>query len=158
MVSVGDNKTYKVVSNLNLYEVSTEECLNHASKRLGPAFRNLRAGGRGGLIDVLVKYLQRCYVNTIRGNRNNLDRCEMQYGLPIITEYQRYEEPWHQHCSDQWCFYKKTIVQRLEMPKDSRAIGTRIRRPSGGSQICLHETDFRGSPVALRSWHYTICQ
>lgn len=131
MVSNGDAKSHTAITSLNPYgdvQVTKEECVNHVSKRLETALRNLRKNlqskgvrisgvDNGKLTDLKIKKLTSYYGRAIRAAagtsvdqmRNNilasLNHC-------ISTDL----EPRHLHCpptADTWCFYQRGMADHM---------------------------------------------
>lgn len=68
MVSDGDTKTINLLKKENLYNVEKLECINHVSKRLGKALRqlsNVGGKGKGRLTQKKIKKLPIYYSNAV---------------------------------------------------------------------------------------------
>ena len=91
LVSDGNCKTFNELNSLKPYRpiiaIKKEECVNHVSKRLGTALRNLVSaqskrgltlGGRksGSLTQVKIKTLQGYYKNAVPARTGRLRKCE----------------------------------------------------------------------------------
>lgn len=96
LLSDGDCKTYSVLVDEKPYgdniQITKEECINHVSKRLGTALRNLVAdnsklgvtlGGRGDgkLTQMVMKRLQAYYTKAIRSNKTveAMSKCSLGF-------------------------------------------------------------------------------
>ena len=67
----GDSKSHKQVKDVysdDEIEVSKQECIGHAQKRVGTALRKLKKGGKGKLTDAIIDKLQNYYGIAIRSN------------------------------------------------------------------------------------------
>ncbi|GFO27487.1 hypothetical protein PoB_005399200 [Plakobranchus ocellatus] len=126
-VGDGDSKAYNKVCEVQPYgpdtQIVKEECVNHVSKRMSTALRNLVSdsskkgitlGGRGqgrltgNAIGKLTKYFDRA----IRGNPT---ATEMKRAImaSLYHCYSTDENPQHQYCPpgpDSWCFYKRALA------------------------------------------------
>ena len=84
MLGDGDAKTYARVCEDDPYDgrpIEKLECVNHVTKRMGTALRNLvqnkkaqgqPIGGKGKLTDLRIKKLTNSYGKAIKGNRGDL--------------------------------------------------------------------------------------
>lgn len=134
VVSDGDSKVYSHLCDLNVYgdslKLSKEECVNHVSKRLGTALRNLvktcRAqkitlGGksRGSLKESTILKLTRYYHNAIAGNVNTDVMTMRNAALATLHHCVSTDsEPKHTKCPtgiNSWCFYNRALANN-EIP------------------------------------------
>ncbi|XP_013082132.2 uncharacterized protein LOC106067494 [Biomphalaria glabrata] len=138
-VSDGDYKTYKELQSLAPYSVpiKKEECINHVSKRLGTALRNLvtneaklgtTLGGckAGSLSQVTVAYLR---LKSICSSAITKKLCQANAlpqrnsGKKIMTTFNHAsstdERPQHDCCPTgkmSWCFWQRALAHKLSPP------------------------------------------
>ena len=144
MISDGDAKTISEIHKLDPYpgySVQKHECVNHVSKRLGTALRNIvklkgqekpkvTLGGKGfgKLRPEVITQLQRYYTKAIRSNPTVP---KMQTAIMAIIEHcsSTDDDPHHSNCPkgpDSWCFFQKHAALGLPVIPGShlKEIGT----------------------------------
>lgn len=128
-VGDGDCKTRKRLHERLPYgpdiQITKEECLNHVSKRMGTALRNIVSekkkcgitlGGKkyGSLTEKTIKKITRYYSKAIRSNLSSLS--DMKIAIYAILDHCRStdQKPLHKKCptgSDSWCFFNRSLFE-----------------------------------------------
>eukprot|EP00745_Piridium_sociabile_P007986 TRINITY_DN15350_c0_g1_i2.p1 TRINITY_DN15350_c0_g1~~TRINITY_DN15350_c0_g1_i2.p1 ORF type:complete len:326 (+),score=78.28 TRINITY_DN15350_c0_g1_i2:211-1188(+) len=131
LLSDGDAKTFTELNNIKPYGegviIEKEECINHVSKRLGSALRNLVADcrkrgitlggrGRGQLTQNTIRKLTIYYNRAVRGGKTGSSVEEMKKAVmaSLYHCYSTDEKPRHELCpagADSWCFHQSAIAQ-----------------------------------------------
>ena len=129
LLSDGDAKTFNQLTTIKPYgedvQIDKEECINHVSKRLGSALRNVVADcrkrgvtlggrGRGQLTQNAIRKLTIYYNRAIRRNKNAAQAMQKEVLASIFHCYSTDERPRHERCpvgEDSWCFYQAAIAQ-----------------------------------------------
>ena len=127
MVGDGDSKAYDTVCDKKPYGdgvlIEKEECMNHISKRLGSALRNLVSdmskkgvtlGGRkpGSLTANKIRTLGIYFARAIRSN-STAEGMKTAILASLHHCYSTDDHPRHMYCpsgESSWCFYKKDIA------------------------------------------------
>ncbi|XP_076458821.1 uncharacterized protein LOC143292431 [Babylonia areolata] len=143
MLSDGDCKTYNELVALNPYdtEISKEECINHVSKRLGTALRNLVSdnskrgvtlGGRGygKLTQMNISKLQAYYTKAIRSNKTvkNMARAVWASVMHCTSTD---AAPHHTFCPQgrqSWCFFNRARARGQPAPRHQGNMNTYISK------------------------------
>ncbi|KAI8773177.1 hypothetical protein BgiBS90_025595 [Biomphalaria glabrata] len=131
-VSDGDCKTYKELQSLAPYSVpiKKEECINHVSKRLGTALRNLvtneaklgtTLGGRkaGSLSQVKINLLQRYYKKAVSSKCSTTEELRKKIMTTFKHASSTDERPQHDCCPTgkmSWCFWQRALAHKLTPP------------------------------------------
>ena len=125
MVGDGDAKAHAAVVGVSPYgdlEVEKEECINHVTKRMGTALRNMvekskaegeQLGGRGRLTEERIKKLTNYYGKAIKDNRNDLDKMEQAVLASFFHTLSSDDNPHHLRCPkgpESWCFYQRDLA------------------------------------------------
>ncbi|XP_070175731.1 uncharacterized protein [Littorina saxatilis] len=128
MLSDGDTKTFQELSKIKPYgdqvTIEKEECINHVSKRLGTALRNLvtdcrkkgiTLGGRGyGQLTLnTIRKLTIYYNRAIRGGKTVADM-KRAVMASLRHGYSTDDKPQHDLCphgAASWCFYQAALAQ-----------------------------------------------
>ena len=129
MLSDGDSKSFDAVSKINVYgdtEISKEDCVNHVSKRMGAALRNLKAeakaakkpiGGKGKLTDEKVVKIQNYYGRAIKDNAGDTELMKKRIFAILFHMTSTDDNPKHVHCppgEKSWCFWQRAIAKEEE--------------------------------------------
>ena len=130
MVGDGDSKAYDTVCNVKPYGndviIEKEECMNHISKRLGSALRNLVSdmskkgvtlGGKkpGSLTANKIRKLGIYFARAIRSN-STAEGMKQAILASLHHNYSTDDNPRHMYCppgESSWCFFKKDIANHL---------------------------------------------
>ncbi|KAL8592498.1 hypothetical protein ACOMHN_021440 [Nucella lapillus] len=128
LLSDGDAKTFTELTNIKPYgdkvHIEKEECINHVSKRLGSALRNLVAdcrkkgvtlGGRGHgqLTQNAIRKLTIYYNRAIRKS-SSAEEMKKAVMASLHHCYSTDSKPRHELCpvgADSWCFYQTALAQ-----------------------------------------------
>ena len=132
MLSDGDSKTYdSVVCDRPYGEsigIEKEDCVNHISKRMGKALRNLVAtskvqkqslAGKGKLTQDKLTKIQNYYGRAIKDNANDVELMKKRIFAIQLHLLSSNEHPKHAHCPTGamlWCFWQ-TAVSKGEIPE-----------------------------------------
>ena len=146
LLSDGDCKTFNVLQDLKPYgegvQILKEECVNHVSKRLGTAMRNLvkdqkKGGvvlggrGKGKLTDRAMKSLQLYYTKAIRSNKT-VEAMSQAVWASFYHCSSTDSDPQHDFCptgDKSWCFYKRAQARGLQPPRHEGNVTTPLCRP-----------------------------
>ena len=125
-LSDGDSKAYDAVSALNLYDTSRliqkEDCINHVSKRMGTALRNLvesskaqkkSISGKGKLTKDKIAKIQNYYGRAIKDNVPDIDICQKRIMAILLHLSSTDIFPKHQQCppgTNSWCFFQRSLA------------------------------------------------
>ena len=134
MLSDGDAKTFTELNNIKPYGdviIEKEECINHVSKRLGTALRNVVADcqkwgitlggrGRGQLTQNTICKLTIYYNRAVRRGKtgSSVEEMKMAVMASLYHCYSTDNNPRHEMCpsgADSWCFYQAAIAKH-EVP------------------------------------------
>ena len=126
ILSDGDSKAFDAVTSLNPYgtdiQIQKEDCVNHVSKRMGTALRNLVAmskaqkvqlSGKGKLTQMKIAKIQNYYGKAIKDNSSDIQlmkKCIMAILLHLSSTNKM---PKHMHCppgNHSWCFWQRAIA------------------------------------------------
>ncbi|GBM80049.1 hypothetical protein AVEN_45035-1 [Araneus ventricosus] len=128
ILSDGDSKVFKYLSDKNIYgadtEIKKEECVNHVSKRFGTALRKVvqewrtkgvTLGGKshGSLKEETIKKLTRYYQNAIRRNKGNVNSMKTAIYATLLHNISTDQKPQHHKCptgKDSWCFHQAAMA------------------------------------------------
>lgn len=129
LVGDGDSKVFRHLKDLNVYGnnigLEKEECINHVSKRLGTALKNLvkeckakkvTLGGKshGSLKDSTINKLTKYYHNAIASCMNKDENAMKQAVLATLHHcVSTDKEPKHTKCplgDKSWCFYNRALA------------------------------------------------
>ncbi|KAE8742809.1 hypothetical protein FOCC_FOCC011667 [Frankliniella occidentalis] len=129
-LSDGDSKTLSTLNKAQPYGpdfvIEKEECVNHVSKRMGTALRNLvqdnkKGGtslggrGKGTLTDVAIKKLQGYYHRALVGNIPDVKKMRKAILATIYHCASTDQKPNHTYCptgKESWCFFNKRKAQK----------------------------------------------
>lgn len=158
MLSDGDSKTHSELCSIKPYgpdyDIEKEECVNHVSKRLGAALRNVVAdtrkqgitlGGRGEgrLTQVIIGKLTLYYARAIRGNNESADAMANAIWATLFHAMSSDKDPHHDRCPtgvDSWCFFQNAIANHRPPPSHNDQKGhTRISREVGQHLIKIYQ-------------------
>ena len=132
MLSDGDSKAYDSVVSDKPYgesiSIEKEDCVNHVSKRMGTALRNLVAtskvqkqslAGKGKLTLEKITKIQNYYGRAIKDNANDVELMKKRIFAILLHLSSSNEHPKHVHCptgATSWCFWQRA-VSKGEIPE-----------------------------------------
>ena len=135
MLCDGDSKSYDAVVADSPYgaavRIEKEDCINHVSKRMGKALRDLIAvsksqkesiSGKGKLTQEKVVKIQNYYGRAIKDNSDNIPVLKNRIFAILFHLSSSDTHPKHVHCPPgeaSWCFWQRAVA-RAETP-DSHA-------------------------------------
>ena len=143
MLCDGDSKSYDSVKAHSVYgdvSITKEDCINHVSKRMGTALRNLVAiakakkesiSGRGKLTQDKITKIQNFYGRAIKDNPDDIEMMRKRI-FAILFHYSSSDNnPKHVHCPPgdrSWCFWQRAVAQGKEpgTHKDHETLGVEI--------------------------------
>ena len=127
MFSDGDSKAYDTISKMEVYGkekmIVKEECINHVSKRMGTALRNLVAeskaqkkpiGGKGKLTKEMMTKIQNYYGRAIKDNPGETTMMKKRIFAILFHLSSTDAAPKHVHCppgEKSWCFWQRAIAK-----------------------------------------------
>ena len=141
LLSDGDANTFKHLTGLKVYGdvvLEKEECINHVSKRLGTALRNLASSGKkagvtlggrghGKLTQAAITKLTAYYGKAVRAHSGDLagmrDAVLASFYHAISTD----DVPQHDRCpqgADSWCFVQRAYAEDEEPGPHRDHVGT----------------------------------
>ncbi|GFO44193.1 hypothetical protein PoB_007069800 [Plakobranchus ocellatus] len=127
-VGDGDTKTFSALVEKSPYgtdhTISKEECVNHVSKRLNTALRNLvssmskqnvRLGGnkKGSLSAPKIGLLQSYYTKAVRSFNSSTEEMAKAIWASFFHSISTKELPQHQYCpagEESWCWYQRALM------------------------------------------------
>ena len=123
MLSDGDSKAFDALAALNLYgdekPIEKEDCINHVSKRMGTALRNMVAvskaqknsiSGKGKLTQAKIKRIQNYYGKAIKDHSHDVKICRKRIKAILFHLSSTDDCPKHTHCpegANSWCFWQR---------------------------------------------------
>ena len=127
MLSDGDSKAYDALVELNVYgnsvKMSKEDCVNHVSKRMGTALRNLISSakaqgqsitGRGKLTAAKATKIQNYYGRAIKDYADDQELLKKRIFAILFHMSSTDENPKHHHCppgTHSWCFWQRAAAK-----------------------------------------------
>jgi hypothetical protein len=119
------------------FTIEKEECVNHVSKRLGTALRNvvemckkrgitLGGRGKGQLTQAAIRRLTIYYNRAVRGNRTVEEMKKAVYA-GLIYGFSTDDKPQHQYCptgTESWCFFNAAIANHTVPGSHSKRVHT----------------------------------
>ena len=141
IVSDGDAKTFSQLTQLNPYgdghPIKKEDCVNHVSKRLGTALRNvvtdcrkrgvtLGGRGRGQLTGVAIKRLTGYYSKAVRG-KSSVEAMKKAVMASLYHCMSTDKKPQHNFCPigiDSWCFFRRAKAKKEKPGPHDKCIHT----------------------------------
>ena len=127
MLSDGDSKAYDSVVADKPYgdtvAIEKEDCVNHVSKRMGTALRNLVAtskaqqqslAGKGKLTQEKITKIQNYYGRAIKDNANDVEVMKKRIFAILFHLSSSNDHPKHTHCppgAKSWCFWQRALAQ-----------------------------------------------
>ena len=122
----GDSKAYDAIVKNQIYgpskSVVKEDCINHVSKRMGTALRNLIATskaqndsitGKGKLTQEKVLKIQNYYGRAIKDYCNDISLLKKRIFAILFHLTSSDDHPKHMHCppgTNSWCFWQRAIA------------------------------------------------
>eukprot|EP00112_Aurelia_sp_Birch-Aquarium-sp1_P002811 Seg1311.5 transcript_id=Seg1311.5/GoldUCD/mRNA.D3Y31 product="hypothetical protein" protein_id=Seg1311.5/GoldUCD/D3Y31 len=127
MLCDGDSKAFDAVLAAVPYgpdvKIEKEDCVNHVSKRMGTALRNIVAtskaqkdsiSGKGKLTQEKMTKIQNYYGRAIKDNANDVDLLKKRIFAIIFHLSSSDLNPKHTHCppgDKSWCFWQRAVAQ-----------------------------------------------
>ena len=127
MLSDGDSKSYGAIVALKPYgdkvSIEKEDCVNHVSKRMGTALRNLVAkakaqkrsiSGKGKLTEMKIKKIQNYYGRAIKEYSGDIDMLKRRIMAILLHLSSTDKSPKHAHCppgESSWCFWQRSLAK-----------------------------------------------
>lgn len=127
MLSDGDSKAYGTLVQSEVYgasvAISKEDCVNHVSKRMGTALRNLIAvaraqgkpiTGKGKLTAIKVAKIQNYYGRAIKDHAQDLELLKKRIFAILFHMSSTDDNPKHHHCppgAQSWCFWQRATAK-----------------------------------------------
>ena len=127
ILSDGDSKAFDAVTSLNPYgtgvQIQKEDCVNHVSKRMGTALRNLVAiskaqkvqlSGKGKLTQEKITKIQNYYGRAIKDNSCDIQLLKKRIMAILLHLSSTNKMPKHMHCppgEHSWCFWQRAIAK-----------------------------------------------
>lgn len=145
LLSDGDCKTFNFLSEKKVYgtdiEIKKEECINHVSKRLGTALRNvvkdsrakkitLGGKGYGTLKESTIKRLTSYYHKAIIRNKGDSKAMKNAIYATLYHSISTDKKPQHSKCpagKDSWCFYQSAIATGEKPGSHKLFVGTPLK-------------------------------
>lgn len=145
ILSDGDSKTFQMLSDLKPYgeevTIDKEECINHVSKRLGSALRNVVADsrkrgitlggrGRGQLTQNAIRKLTIYYNRAIRKSKTT-EEMKRAVWASLHHCYSTDDKPQHELCppgEDSWCFYQAALAQNKAPGPHEKLVHTPLNK------------------------------
>ena len=126
MLCDGDSKAYDAVQKSKVYgpftNIMKEDCVNHVSKRMGTALRNLIAvskvqkeslSGKGKLTQEKIAKIQNYYGRAIKDYGSDITLLKRRIFAILFHFSSSDEHPKHIHCptgEKSWCFWQRAIA------------------------------------------------
>ena len=130
ILSDGDSKAFDAVAGLQVYgpgiTIEKEDCINHVSKRMGTALRNLVAeskakkdsiSGKGKLTKEKIKKIQNYYGRAIKDHANDIPLLKRRIMAILLHLSSTDKQPKHAHCppgKQSWCFWQRALASDVE--------------------------------------------
>ena len=127
MLCDGDSKSFDAIVEKKVYgdnvEIVKEDCVNHVSKRMGTALRNLVAGskaqgqsisGKGKLTAAKMLKIQNYYGRAIKDYAHDVDLLKKRIFAILFHMSSSDENPKHHHCPPgitSWCFWQRATAK-----------------------------------------------
>eukprot|EP00795_Rhopilema_esculentum_P007344 gene7344-13076_t len=128
MLCDGDSKAFSAVKELAPYgpdvEIGKEDCINHVSKRMGSALRNLVAeskaqkqpvSGKGKLTQEKMLKIQNYYGWAIKNHAGDIPLLEKSIMAILLYLSSTDDLPKHVPCppgSSSWCFWQRALAKK----------------------------------------------
>ena len=141
MLCDGDSKAYDAVVEASVYGkdfvVEKEDCINHVSKRMGTALRNLvttsRAQkesitGKGKLTQKKMEKIQNYYGRAIKDCGDDITTMKSRIFAILFHLCSSDDHPKHVHCPPgerSWCFWQRAVAEGKE-PGPHKVIGKKL--------------------------------
>ena len=127
MLCDGDSKAFDAVVAAEPYgpeiKIEKEDCVNHVSKRMGTALRNIVAtskaqkdslSGKGKLTQEKITKIQNYYGRAIKDNANDVELLKKRIFAILFHLSSSDSNPKHTHCppgEQSWCFWQRAVAQ-----------------------------------------------
>lgn len=128
MLSDGDSKSFKHIVEEEVYgkdvTMNKEDCVNHVSKRMGTALKNLKdqctaqgqsISGKGKLTNEKIVKIQNYYGRAIKDNSEDPELMKQRIFAILFHLTSTDENPRHVHCppgEKSWCFWKRAEAKQ----------------------------------------------
>eukprot|EP00795_Rhopilema_esculentum_P017497 gene17497-9115_t len=135
MLCDGDSKAFSAVRELAPYgpdvKIEKEDCINHVSKRMGSALRNLVAeskaqkqpvSGKGKLTQEKMLKIQNYYGRAIKNHAGDIPLLKKRIMAILLHLSSTDDLPKHAHCppgSSSWCFWQRALAKEETPGKHS---------------------------------------
>eukprot|EP00794_Sanderia_malayensis_P018474 gene18474-biopygen15564 len=130
MLCDGDSKAFGAVNELKVYgddvEIEKEDCINHVSKRMGTALREVVAvykaqkksiSGKGKLTQIKMKKIQNYYGKALKDHAEETKLCQKRIMAILFHLSSTDTNPKHVHCppgESSWCFWQRANAKGEE--------------------------------------------
>ena len=130
MLCDGDSKSYDAISEAQVYGpdviIKKEDCVNHISKRMGTALRNLvceakakglSVSGKGKLTQQKILKIQNYYGRAIKDHHDDIPLLRNRIFAILLHLSSSDEFPKHQQCppdENSWCFWQRALAKNVE--------------------------------------------
>ena len=127
MLCDGDSKAFDAVTKLAVYgadaKIEKEDCVNHVSKRMGAALRNLvtiskaqkeSIAGKGKLTQEKITKIQNYYGRAIKDHANDITVLKKRIMAILFHMSSTDKTPKHTHCppgGQSWCFWQRAVAK-----------------------------------------------
>ena len=129
MLCDGDSKAFDAVVSKKPYgeitPIEKEDCINHVSKRMGTALRNLVAesraqrdsvSGKGKLTQEKINKIQNYYGRAIKDNADDVEVAKKRIFAILLHLSSSDAHPKHVHCPPgerSWCFWQRACAKNI---------------------------------------------
>ena len=130
MLCDGDSKSYDAISEEKVYGpevvIEKEDCVNHVSKRMGTALRNLVSGakakgssvsGKGKLTQQKIIKIQNYYGRAIKDHHDDIHLLKKRIFAILLHLSSSDKFPKHQQCppgESSWCFWQRSLSKKTD--------------------------------------------
>lgn len=141
MLGDGDAKTYATLLEEDPYDgvhIEKLECVNHVTKRMGTALRNLvekkkaqgeSISGRGKLTEARIKELTSYYGRAIKDNAHDLEAMQSAVWASFFHTVSNDEQYNHDYCpkgKTSWCFFQRARADNVSPRPHRRPLPNNI--------------------------------
>ena len=130
MLCDGDSKSFDAISDAQAYGpdvvIKKEDCVNHISKRMGTALRNLvseakakgsSVSGKGKLTQQKILKIQNYYGRAIKDHHDDIPLLKKRIFAILLHLSSSDQFPKHQQCppgENSWCFWQRSLAKDVE--------------------------------------------
>ena len=156
ILSDGDSKTCTSLNDMAPYgvdvKIEKEGCINHVSKRLGKALKEVakqkKLGGKkqGALTGTVITRLNSYYRKAIVSHPNDIDAIKKEIFASLSHCGSTDRKPDHAKCPvgvESWCFYNRAVYERLT---DDQLLLRCNRMRTQNANESLHASIWRKCP------------